>query len=46
VQSFEQNNLRRFWARETRVPLVQLVDEVPAADTGATPEYLMSDKGD
>ena len=31
--SFEQNNLR-YWHKQTKVPLVQLVDDVPAADTG------------
>jgi hypothetical protein len=39
-----QNNLR-YWAQKTRLPLVQLVDDVPAADTGNTPEYLISEQG-
>eukprot|EP00775_Hariotina_reticulata_P014298 gene14298-25_t len=44
IQSFEQNNLK-YWAQKTRLPVVQLVDDVPAADTGNTPEYLLSEDG-
>jgi hypothetical protein len=38
-----QNNLR-YWKSKTKLPLVQLVDDVPAVDTKATPEYLLSEK--
>jgi hypothetical protein len=31
--SFEQNNLR-YWHKQTKVPLVQLVGGLPAVDTG------------